>query len=178
MNQIVEFKNVSKSFVTSKELTKVLDDISFKINRGQIVSIVGPSGCGKSTILNIISNLEKEDEGKVLAVSVDEFGKVNTVAKQIEEIISAEKISYSNNDVPGVNNIKDAIDYLIEHQGEGGIVNPGSSNVEWDDIQNKPTLGSKMYINENQLVLVDKDDIIISAVDLVTDEDIDSLLED
>lgn len=65
MNQIVEFKNVSKSFVTSKELTKVLDDISFKINRGQIVSIVGPSGCGKSTILNIISNLEKEDEGKV-----------------------------------------------------------------------------------------------------------------
>lgn len=65
MNQIVEFKNVSKSFITSKELTRVLDDVSFKINKGQIVSIVGPSGCGKSTILNIISNLEKEDEGIV-----------------------------------------------------------------------------------------------------------------
>lgn len=145
---------------------------------------------GKDTTVGIINSILKgesvsqvlgvkaEDEGKVLTVSVDEFGKVNTVAKQIEEIVSAEKISYSNNDVPGVNNIKDAIDYLIEHQGEGGIVNPGSSSVEWDDIQNKPTLGSKMYIDEDQLVLVDKDDIIISAVDLVTDEDIDSLLED
>lgn len=65
MNQIVEFKNVSKSFVTTKEITKVLDNLSFKINKGQIVSIVGPSGCGKSTILNILANLEKEDEGEV-----------------------------------------------------------------------------------------------------------------
>ena len=65
MNQIVEFKNVSKSFVTTKEITKVLDNLSFKINKGQIVSIVGPSGCGKSTILNILANLEKEDEGDV-----------------------------------------------------------------------------------------------------------------
>ena len=65
MNQIVEFKNVSKSFVTTKEITKVLDNLSFKINKGQIVSIVGPSGCGKSTILNIIADLEKADEGNV-----------------------------------------------------------------------------------------------------------------
>jgi NitT/TauT family transport system ATP-binding protein len=65
MNQIVEFKNVSKSFVTTKEITKVLDNLSFKINKGQIISIVGPSGCGKSTILNIIADLEKADEGEI-----------------------------------------------------------------------------------------------------------------
>jgi NitT/TauT family transport system ATP-binding protein len=65
MSSIVEFKNVSKSFVTSVELTKVLEDVSFNIKKGQIVSIVGPSGCGKSTILNIIAGLENVDEGEV-----------------------------------------------------------------------------------------------------------------
>ena len=64
MSSIVEFKNVSKSFVTSVELIKVLEDISFNIKKGQIVSIVGPSGCGKSTILNIIAGLENVDEGE------------------------------------------------------------------------------------------------------------------
>lgn len=65
MSIIVEFKNVSKSFVNELELTKVLNDISFKIEKGQIVSIIGPSGCGKSTILNLISKLEKVDQGEV-----------------------------------------------------------------------------------------------------------------
>ena len=65
MNQIVEFKNVSKSFVTTKEITKVLDNLSFKINKGQIVSIVGPSGCGKSTLLNILAGLLEPETGSI-----------------------------------------------------------------------------------------------------------------
>jgi len=63
---IVEFKNVSKSFINNKGIIKVLDNLSFKIKQGQIVSIVGPSGCGKSTILNIIARLENASEGEVI----------------------------------------------------------------------------------------------------------------
>ena len=58
----IEFRNVTFYY---KKSEPVLDNLSFKINKGQIVSIVGPSGCGKSTILNILANLEKEDEGEV-----------------------------------------------------------------------------------------------------------------
>ena len=44
---------------------KVLDDISFEVEKGQFVSIVGPSGCGKSTLLYLVSGLEKASKGKI-----------------------------------------------------------------------------------------------------------------
>lgn len=61
----IEFKNVSKSFFTLKDETKVLTNINIQIPKGKIVAIVGPSGCGKSTLLNLISGLLKPDEGIV-----------------------------------------------------------------------------------------------------------------
>jgi NitT/TauT family transport system ATP-binding protein len=44
---------------------KVLEDIDFRVGRGEIVCIVGPSGCGKSTLLRIIGGLEKPVSGEV-----------------------------------------------------------------------------------------------------------------
>ena len=43
----------------------ILDDISFKLNKGEIISIVGPSGCGKSTILNLISKIIEPTKGEL-----------------------------------------------------------------------------------------------------------------
>ena len=65
MNNIMEVNNISKTFMTDIAELKVLDDISFNIKPGEIVSIVGPSGSGKSTLLNIISNLIKPDSGNI-----------------------------------------------------------------------------------------------------------------
>lgn len=44
----------------------VLDNISFDVNHGEIVSILGPSGCGKTTLLNIILGLTQADQGQIL----------------------------------------------------------------------------------------------------------------
>ena len=44
---------------------KVLKNINFTIDKGQIVCLVGPSGCGKSTLLRFIGGLERPDEGRV-----------------------------------------------------------------------------------------------------------------
>ncbi|MDF2676449.1 MAG: ABC-type nitrate/sulfonate/bicarbonate transport system, ATpase component [Bacillota bacterium] len=66
MEYICEVKNISKRFHTINNETKAIEDISFKIEKGEIVSIVGPSGCGKSTILSILAGLEKPSGGEVL----------------------------------------------------------------------------------------------------------------
>jgi NitT/TauT family transport system ATP-binding protein len=44
---------------------RVLDDVSFRIDKGEFVSIVGPSGCGKSTLLEIVAGLQDFQSGVV-----------------------------------------------------------------------------------------------------------------
>ena len=58
---ILEVKNISISF----EKRKILDNISFKINPGEILGLLGPNGAGKSTIFNLITGLLKPDYGKI-----------------------------------------------------------------------------------------------------------------
>ena len=59
MSRMIELRGLSKSFGE----TSVLRDISFDIDKGEVMSIIGPSGSGKSTMLRIITQLEKADDG-------------------------------------------------------------------------------------------------------------------
>ncbi len=59
---IVEFKNISLSYGNRL----ILDNISFKINEGQIFGMLGPNGVGKSTIFNLITGLINPKHGKIL----------------------------------------------------------------------------------------------------------------
>ncbi len=52
------------SFQYSPEV-KVLDRLSLKVNRGEVVAIAGPSGCGKSTLLSILAGLRRPVSGSV-----------------------------------------------------------------------------------------------------------------
>ena len=56
---ILEVKHLRKSF----ERTEVLSDISFSLEKGQVLSIIGSSGSGKTTLLRCLNFLEKPDGG-------------------------------------------------------------------------------------------------------------------
>lgn len=58
----IEFKNVSFWY---DEGRKVLDDISFKVRKGQTAAILGPTGCGKSSVVNLLQRLYDYQEGSI-----------------------------------------------------------------------------------------------------------------
>jgi len=60
-SSIIEFQNISLSYGNRL----ILDNISFKIHKGQIFGMLGPNGVGKSTIFNLITGLITPNSGKI-----------------------------------------------------------------------------------------------------------------
>ena len=63
---IFSAKNISLNFGSGKKLVKAVDDVSFDIADGEIVSVVGGSGCGKSVLAKIMLGLYKQSSGEFL----------------------------------------------------------------------------------------------------------------
>ncbi len=63
--KILDVKNVSYIYHSRDRETLALDNLSFGVEEGELISVVGPSGCGKSTLLSIISRLATPTSGEV-----------------------------------------------------------------------------------------------------------------
>ena len=72
-NNIVEVKNLTKSFSNNGSEVRALNGLSLDISYGDMLGIVGVSGSGKSTLLHIIGTLEKPTDGKVFLEGEDLF---------------------------------------------------------------------------------------------------------
>ena len=72
----LEFRNVAKRFTGRRSEVLAVEDVSFSVNDGEVVSLIGPSGCGKSTLLNIASGLDRASSGKAF-VDGEEVTEVN-----------------------------------------------------------------------------------------------------
>lgn len=60
---IVDARSIEKTFQMGETEVRALDGVTFKINEGEMVSIMGPSGSGKSTLMYIIGCLDKPSGG-------------------------------------------------------------------------------------------------------------------
>lgn len=60
---MINISNLNKHFHLGDEVIKAIDNVSFKVKKGEYVAIVGPSGSGKSTLMNILGLLDTPDSG-------------------------------------------------------------------------------------------------------------------
>ena len=65
--QSIKFENVNFGFGKKQ----VLNDVSFEINKGDVVGIVGETGAGKSTLVDLILKIFKKDSGSILIDGVE-----------------------------------------------------------------------------------------------------------
>ncbi|NLW39524.1 MAG: ABC transporter ATP-binding protein [Tissierellia bacterium] len=105
---MIEVRNIVKQYKDHR----VVDDVSFKMEKGKITSFIGPNGAGKSTILSIISRLIDKNEGEVYIEGKEiaswdskELAKKISILKQnnhinirltIRELVSFGRFPYSN----------------------------------------------------------------------------------
>jgi cell division transport system ATP-binding protein len=73
---MIEFQNVSKQY--SSDVT-ALRDVSFTVNKGELVFLAGPSGAGKSTLMKMIAAMERPSSGKVI-VNGQDISRIKPVA--------------------------------------------------------------------------------------------------
>ncbi|MCQ5363079.1 MAG: ABC transporter ATP-binding protein [Candidatus Methanomethylicia archaeon] len=66
MDKAILLESVSKKYDVGSSSLKVIEDLTFDVNKNEFVCVVGPSGCGKTTLLRIVAGLEPPSSGRVL----------------------------------------------------------------------------------------------------------------
>ena len=147
-------------FYNNKEAVK---NISFKINKNEIIGILGPNGCGKTTTIGMILGLLKPTKGKVLingleieTKRVDLLNKLNFISPYIE---LPKKLTVKQNlEVYGrlydVKNLNSKINYLIEKLRLDEIINKITGELS-SGQKNKVSL-AKSIINDPTVLLLDE----------------------
>lgn len=84
---IISFENLSKRYEKKGQTFVALDNVTFKVNKGDVYGLIGFSGAGKSTLLRMVNALETPTEGKVFVKGVDlttlKEGKLREIRKDI-----------------------------------------------------------------------------------------------
>lgn len=81
MRNILNVENIEKYYGNKENVTKAIDNISFKVEKGEFVGIMGPSGSGKTTLLNCISTIDNVTTG---AIIIDDDDITRLKSKKLE----------------------------------------------------------------------------------------------
>lgn len=116
---ILEMNHIRKTF----DSLEVIKDISLKVDKGEVLSIIGPSGSGKSTMLRCATMLETIDAGEILYLGervawVEPDGrKVYPKGEQLREVCSYFGLVFQNfNLFPHYSVLKNIIDPMVHNQ--------------------------------------------------------------
>ena len=109
LNSNISFNNVS--FTYGKEHEKVLDKISFNIDKGEIIALVGPSGAGKSTLVDLIPRFYDTLGGSIAIDGTDireiQIGSLRSMMGIVTQETFLFDDSIKANIAYGVNNLSD-----------------------------------------------------------------------
>lgn len=108
---MIEVRNISKRYKTrSSELT-ALNQISFKVNKGEVVGLLGTNGAGKTTLIKCLCGLLEPDEGEILI----DNAYVNARNKRAMRYISS--VLEGNRNLYWRMTVKENIEYFLGNRG-------------------------------------------------------------
>lgn len=159
-NHAVEFRNVSKLYTLNSKTENskqkrfyALKDISFTINKGEIVGFLGTNGSGKSTLFKILSGVSEQSSGEVII-----NGETSLIA--IKSGLKKELTGYENIELKGAllglskKQIQDSIESIVEFSELGDFIH---QPVKSYSSGMKSRLGFAISVSMNpDIILVDE----------------------
>lgn len=167
-NYSIEFKNVSFSY---DKKTKVIDNLSFKLDQGKVYALVGPSGGGKSTIAKLISALYPIDSGEILIGNkniysykretlMDNIGMVYQNPKLFQGISIFENVKLAKKDA-SEKEVYDALklakcDQFIDRFEDGydSIIGASGVNLSGGEIQRVSI--ARIFLKDPKVIILDE----------------------
>lgn len=167
-NYSIEFKNVSFSY---DKKTKVIDNLSFKLDQGKVYALVGPSGGGKSTIAKLISSLYPIDSGEILIGNkniysyrretlMDNIGMVYQNPKLFQGISIFENVKLAKKDA-SEKEVYDALklakcDQFIDRFEDGydSIIGASGVNLSGGEIQRVSI--ARIFLKDPKVIILDE----------------------
>ena len=162
----IEFNKVSFSY----EKNKVLKNLSFEVNKGEVVAIVGLSGSGKSTLVNLIPKFYSYGEGEILIdgkninnLSIKDIRKLISIVSQesilfnssIKENILLDKLDSNNSLLEESSIAANAFDFIHENN-EGFEYNVGDNGVNLSGGQKQRIAIARAIAGKCPILILDE----------------------
>ena len=182
----VEFKNVSFEYVPGH---RVIDNVSFKVKKGETIGIVGHTGAGKSTLVNLIMRLYDAFDGEVLVdgVNVKELApeyirdNISIVSQETYVFCGtiADNIRYavpdaSNKDVIAAAKAAGAHDFIIKYpDGYNTKIGTGYRSLSGGELQRVSI--ARAILKDPKILILDE---ATAAMDTATEQRIQKAITD
>ena len=173
LNKKLSFENVSFSY--GKEDEKVLNNINFQINKGEIIALVGPSGAGKSTLVDLVPRFYDTLSGaiKIDGVDLKEI-KINSL-RSLMGIVTQETLLFDDT-------VKANIAYGIENISDNEVIEAAKAANAHDFIKDlkdgyETIIGlrvSSLSVGQKQMIAIERA-IVKNPPILILDEATSSL---
>ena len=184
---MIRLDNISKTFRDGDTQVQALKNISFEVNKGELVAIIGKSGSGKSTLLNILGLLDKQTDGdyyidgkKVSSIPEREKAKLRNshIGFVMQDFALVEKHTVKQNiNIPLIYtdkpiNKEKAINDVLKSVGLSDKTNTPAYKLSGGQKQREAI--ARAVVNEPQIILADEP---TGALDSMTADEIMQIFE-
>ncbi|MBM7600384.1 ABC-2 type transport system ATP-binding protein [Virgibacillus halotolerans] len=143
MDTIIEVEGLKKSYKKrrSKEFVHAVDDVSFTVNRGEILGLLGPNGAGKTTTIKMICGLLIPDSGSIV------INGINSRRKRLDALRHISAVLEGNRNLYWRLTVKENLDYFAGNRG----LSRKEVRVQIEDLLKKFSLKEKQHELVNRL---------------------------
>ena len=176
-NTAIKLERVSMTYSRASE--ESVFDISFEINKGQILGIIGGTGAGKTSLINVISGFYKRDSGEILIYgkSIDEYSNLDLKEKigvvmqkaalfrgSIRDNLKVGNLNASEDEIMEAIKIAQVIDVVEAKGGLDFEINQGATNLSGGQRQRLAV--ARALVKKPEILILDDSS---SALDFATD---------